>query len=1427
MLFLVQFYDQQEEVLRDRLEEAETVEDINYNATIVADLERFFWDVEHRLITHSPNISFNLATLFRAFINYRNNGGALSLRDISSIVIMGEWWMGSDRYWDFLNRDMFSIAELLEWIENNSDNVLFARVVNGTLIITEEIYPMEIARDIHRPLILNGVRDVLVKEIETQSLYCPEAGIYDDSQNCVKFCLNKFHLKKYGTPLPEPLAQLPCLSMGGVNKVGVNLCRIMAEPALIRLKINVVVPFCKDGKTILLKFEKVESWFDRYKISDPVPLTNNDDVSEQVYLLCVQFEKKYQKVKVVVSGDVVTPTVDNLFGHTILILDSQDWSWKRLKIALKELGEKACGGLILDPSKDIPQNKNSLFEPKFGKKNDDVVANEMPGPSREPSEMDVMLGGEYGLEKGYEPSFYPEDRFFWQEKGYKFNKDLSSTVSLCISFDLETAPSVSETGCKKKHQPYAAAGLVVEPVYNYGNCVSWETTAQTIPPKPLERFINPQMFDWGDEIVLPNGQTIPNQTVRTEWAEYIRKKRLCIFCKYSGPQGGQWYFPRSDLSMREVVGPPRNQQLSTEFFLRDASEYLLTMREKRGKMLMHLGLDCTTKLLCDLELHAFALLSANSNLLDVNFHMWAHNGARYDNFFMLECPFFAGERTDDWRIAVEENFSDTKYGQDDCLRYKHTDSIYANGAYKSLSFRREIFKKRSNEKKKKIHYNVKFEFHDSIAFLEGSLRSLADDCKIPERYRKLDFDHRGITLENFLEKEQEIRMYLTNDVMCEAYALLTLFEMSIDAVYNLDMSCWTKLKKNSKRKDVTSRKVGDYYDRRYLDARPCLLWYHGTGIHFNPPPSFDTTAPGWAKSVMQQNGFRANSIVEPALQQLESDILDGGRVFYTKYMDENYELKKSLEWWNVPRVFDLESYQVAEAKMKGIYQRGTNTVLVDGVPDGRPEPGRPGKYSLAISAGENEYLGCGGDLFGGFFSIAYVDVTSLYPSVFASSPCTNAYQDERLIKPIRVWNSEDTTQPDVIFRKELAYVQLRKIVVPQHHLVGLTSLSQTISKDWPVGVLRNKWETNINVREMLKAGYQIDLPPIQAIVFHGQTDVMSKTSKGLFKKRAKAKRLQQKAISLAYKKISNSTYGQCARKPIRSNWKISWERYVLKKNEIYTTPTEKLVSNGARIVEISQADGVPVSQGGVKHVAIELLAYSKADLNRWIRRFNGLEDPNVLYSDTDSMFIKENFANIMRATEGVWGSDLGQFHNDLEGGVFCYNKYMASTEPSVFMYYCGGPKIRLLVYLDCLGNLDVKESWKGFKKLDPKFTVFKDWPPELLHIVLKCGNTIIPTRAKFILNSIEVMKNFIGGVKMVRKDTKVIKNKEGGVYWQEMDKSCTINRTTLNLSHLLSQSLSSFSDNIVISFISGVDIIIISITSTISLISIIQYEYYF
>ena len=73
----------------------------------------------------------------------------------------------------------------------------------------------------------------------------------------------------------------------------------------------------------------------------------------------------------------------------------------------------------------------------------------------------------------------------------------------------------------------------------------------------------------------------------------------------------------------------------TKLFNREVSENLLITREKQNKMTMHLGTTCTTELLCDLELHAFALLKANSSLLNATFHMWAHNGARYDNFFML------------------------------------------------------------------------------------------------------------------------------------------------------------------------------------------------------------------------------------------------------------------------------------------------------------------------------------------------------------------------------------------------------------------------------------------------------------------------------------------------------------------------------------------------------------------------------------------------------------------------------------------------------------------------------------------------------------------------------------------------------------------------------------------------------------------------
>ena len=68
------------------------------------------------------------------------------------------------------------------------------------------------------------------------------------------------------------------------------------------------------------------------------------------------------------------------------------------------------------------------------------------------------------------------------------------------------------------------------------------------------------------------------------------------------------------------------------------------------------------------------------------------------------------------------------------------------------------------------------------------------------------------------------------------------------------------------------------------------------------------------------------------------------------------------------------------------------------------------------------------------------------------------------------------------------------------------------------------------------------------------------------------------------------------------------------------------------------------------HLGVFVLSYSKRIMNRFLNSLNGFNTYNMIYTDTDSMFLDEKCVKILKKLKGTlpaFGKNLGQIHCDL------------------------------------------------------------------------------------------------------------------------------------------------------------------------------------
>ncbi|KAG1000531.1 hypothetical protein G6F27_013735 [Rhizopus arrhizus] len=144
-----------------------------------------------------------------------------------------------------------------------------------------------------------------------------------------------------------------------------------------------------------------------------------------------------------------------------------------------------------------------------------------------------------------------------------------------------------------------------------------------------------------------------------------------------------------------------------------------------------------------------------------------------------------------------------------------------------------------------------------------------------------------------------------------------------------------------------------------------------------------------------------------------------------------------------------------------------------------------------------------------------------------------------------------------------------------------------------------------------------------------------------------------------------------------------------------------------------------------------ILSYSKVILNKYIEIVDGFYDHNILYGDTDSIYIRQPLFNRLDKAELV-GDQLGQ----------CKNDYDAIIEK----FRTIGKKSKICL----LSNGDIKTTLKGFKGLktmthDEKIDLFEQFDKVINDISTEVFKEIsfeTMTRDSFQINITKSTRSF-------------------------------------------------------------------------------------
>jgi hypothetical protein len=235
--------------------------------------------------------------------------------------------------------------------------------------------------------------------------------------------------------------------------------------------------------------------------------------------------------------------------------------------------------------------------------------------------------------------------------------------------------------------------------------------------------------------------------------------------------------------------------------------------------------------------------------------------------------------------------------------------------------------------------------------------------------------------------------------------------------------------------------------------------------------------------------------------------------------------------------------------------------------------------------------------------------------------------------------------------------------------------------------------TSVDIQEIVRCGGRI-ICIFDGIVYdeNFQESPFKKYVEELYNLRLCYKKEGNVVGSELIKLLLNSLYGKTVQKDIVTNYHL-WNENTLRKN--YTTDVKNFeeVQNDLYLVEINNSEDEFIDKNIINyrgkkctslmpsHLGAFILSHSKRIMNNYILAINGFKQPNVYYSDTDSIYIHNKHVKTMEE-EGFIGNDLCQSKNDYGTSGIIFSLFLA-------------PKVKYCIVINEFGQLEEKFTFKG------------------------------------------------------------------------------------------------------------------------------------
>ena len=273
--------------------------------------------------------------------------------------------------------------------------------------------------------------------------------------------------------------------------------------------------------------------------------------------------------------------------------------------------------------------------------------------------------------------------------------------------------------------------------------------------------------------------------------------------------------------------------------------------------------------------------------------------------------------------------------------------------------------------------------------------------------------------------------------------------------------------------------------------------------------------------------------------------------------------------------------------------------------------------------------------------------------------------------------------------------------------------------------------TSVDICEIVKIGGKV-IEIYEGVIYRENFEVspFRKVCEKLFALRQKYKDEKNDLMQGLVKLIMNSLYGVQIREDINESYSCKSETWMKTEFDENVLDYWRL-PNGNYIVKMKRDDGLD-DDCDIKNTLLAvlgafILAKSRRIMNNFIREINGFYENNIYYTDTDSLYIEENYWDVLDKANLV-GDNLCQGKNDYKSGGVFYGLYLA-------------PKIKYCLSIDEYGIIKEHKTFKGFndsKRLLDRSQYFKMKEGEKISAMLPKSwkksfdnEVIIPKKMRF------------------------------------------------------------------------------------------------